>query len=498
MPLKKALQEKRYDVAAFLIENGIQPDRKDSFLLREVLKDNEIEMLKKLIPFFDLNEPDPEDGQTPLFFVRSCEAAELLLDAGANVDIKDKEGYLPHQQAEIDTAVYEFLKRRYFQNYELSLRDNSSETPKTEPQMDWDTRFMTSKVSISDLVPVECDPATGSFKIRFDNQDFKTSDRFITSLARKLKFSNTIFNYFSAEEVFSRVYERNADVSFKVTFDRQDGEILGVVDENKKMLPAEIVCNVFSQDPRIQKIQYSKGIWEAEFQLEGTFHVANDSEYARKIWVHYPVDGISMPCIYLSVLRKVCSNGAVALVPGFRTDIEINDESGTHLARLLRSYNNESGFLALENRIQSAQNTQASVNELLKISNLLSSQITDRSSVSSLQTKLEEIAGDPCARYEITALNNISPKKRPLLPVDCSVNDLFNFCTELTSHHDNLISNTDAFHSALGGMMVQEFDLEEMYHNQKPAKAFHLNDMELSSNIYQGSAERRNNTVYSR
>ena len=186
----------------------------------------------------------------------------------------------------------------------------------------------------------------------------------------------------------------------------------------------------------------------------------------------------------------------IALVPGFRTDIEINDESGTHLSRLLRSYNNENGFMALESRLQTAQDTLASVNELLKFENLLATQISDQASASALQTRLEEMAGDPCARYETTSLNNIAPKKRSLLPVGCSVNDLFNFCSELTSHHDNLISRVDFFNTTLGGMLAQEFDLEEIYHNRQPARAFHLDDMDLSESIYQGSAARRHNTVF--
>ena len=54
----------------------------------------------------------------------------------------------------------------------------------------------------------------------------------------------------------------------------------------------------------------------------------------------------------------------------------------------------------------------------------------------------------------------------------------------------------DVFNAALGGMLAQEFDLEEMYHNRNAARPFHLDDMELSENIYRGSAVRRHNTVF--
>lgn len=494
MPLKKAVRENRYEVAEFLIESGMRPDQeKDSEILYSALENKSMPMLRLLLPFFDLNRPGA-DGRTVLFYPQlTKEEAEFLIQNGAKADFADPEGILPYQTA-TDPETSEYLKELYFELHPVvEFPPSAAEKPQ---QLDWSERFSTARVSIADLVPVECDQATGRFKIQFEDRTYNTTARFITSFARKLKFSNNIFNYFTAEEVFDRVYQRNPDVAFKVTFDRQDGEILGVVDENKKLLPAEIACNVFASDPRVQKIQYSKGVWEAEFLLDGSFSVRNDSEYARKIWVHYPVDGVSMPCVYLSVLRQVCSNGMVAMVPGFRTDIEINDESGTHLSRLLRSYNNENGFMALESRLQTAQDTLASVNELLKFENLLATQIADQASASRLQTRLEEMAGDPCARYETTSLNNIALKKRSLLPVACSVNDLFNFCSELTTHHENIISRVDAFNAALGGMLAQEFDLEEMYHNRQPARPFHLDDIELTENIYQGSAARRHNTVF--
>ncbi len=494
MPLKKAVKENRYEVAEFLIESGMRPDpEKDGELLYSALENKSMPMFRLLLPFFDLNRPGA-DGRTVLFYPQlNKEEAEYLIQNGAKADFAGPDGVLPYQTV-TDPETSEYLKELYFELHPLvEYPPASTENPQ---QLDWSERFTTERVSIADLVPVECDQATGRFKIQFEDRIYNTTARFITSFARKLKFSNNIFNYFTAEEVFDRVYQRNPDVAFKVTFDRQDGEILGVVDENKKLLPAEIACNVFASDPRVQKIQYSKGVWEAEFLLDGSFSIRNDSEYARKIWVHYPVDGVSMPCVYLSVLRQVCSNGMVAMVPGFRTDIEINDESGTHLSRLLRSYNNENGFMALESRLQTAQDTLASVNELMKFENLLTTQISDQASASRLQTRLEEMAGDPCARYETTSLNNIAMKKRSLLPVACSVNDLFNFCSELTTHHENIISRVDAFNAALGGMLAQEFDLEEMYHNRQPAKAFHLNQLDLTDNIYQGSAARRHNTVF--
>ncbi len=502
-PLFKAVFENRTDVATFLIESGVSPDPESGLFNAAVSKDN-LEMVKLLLPFFDINKaPAAENAAAislsqyqqdcPIFYVRSVEMAKFLVKNGANLKVLNSTGALPHEAVEEPkTAAY--LKKCYNVLNAQKIMIPSATT--SQEATSWDKRFVSSKVDIHDLEPVDYDRATGKFAIKFNDQTYSVSDRFLNSFARKLKFSNNIFNYFSAEEVFNRVYERNPDLRFKVTFDEEKNEVLGVVDESKKILPPELACQVFSEDPRVQHVTYDNGLWKAELHLDTEFAIPNDSSYQRRLIVHYPVDGVTMPAIYLAVVRQVCSNGATAQVAKFRTEIEINDNSGTHFSRLLRSYNNDNGFAALESRLLAAQETKASVNELLKVEQLLSNHITDTASLARLKNRIEEMAGDPCTSYVITSLNNIHPKRRPLLPVNCSVNDLVNFCSELTTHHANLLHSVEPFNGLIGSMLSEEFDLEGMYNHRSKASAFHLDNIGLSTLQTRNHAERAHNVVW--
>ena len=203
-----------------------------------------------------------------------------------------------------------------------------------------------------------------------------------------------------------------------------------------------------------------------------------------------------MPCIYLSMQRLVCSNGATAQVAEFRTDIEINDESGLHLSRLLGSFNNRHGFSALEERLGIAQSTAASVSEFMEIDGLLQNHVPDKHAYRQLHNRLDEIAGEPCFRYGTTCLNNIPAKKRSLLPVNCSVNDLLNFCSELTSHHGKLLNDTAAFDVAAGKILAHEFDLEGMYGRHSKSPDFFLKGLDLPTTRTRESFEREESTEF--
>ena len=471
---EKAILEHRIETVEFLIENGMRPDIGDFYL---AIRENLYPVVKAMIPCIDFGECTREgrrDG-TPLHHVISMGMAEYLVKAGFLVDVPDQEGLFPYQTVQ-DAETVSYLQKLYEERHPPVLL-----LPAVRRDFSWEDRFTTENISITDLIPVDGDRATGQFKIQFREEKFTPSTRFLTSLARKLKFSNNIFRYFSSEEVFTRIAERCPDIRFKVTVDHQENSMLGVVDEDKKILPPDIACRIFSEDKRISKVEYSNGLWEATMRLDETFTINGDSPYRRALRIQYPVDGVSMPAIYLAVERQICTNGATALVNQFKTEIEINDQSGTHLARLLKSFSNENGFLALENRIHKAQVTKASVNELMAVQSLLESQLIETQFLPRLKEHLETIAGDPCRNYGITSLTNIPVKRRALLPVSCSVNDLLNFCSELSTHHKAILRNPYAMDTWIGHTLAGEFDLEDMYKNSRDARDFQLNGLELTN-----------------
>ena len=471
---EKAIEEQRIETVKFLIENGMQPEIGDFYLAVKSDLMPVVEMMIQVIDFKECIRPGRLDG-TPLHQVRSLEMAQYLVNHGFPTDVEDREGLYPHQ------AIHDEVISRYLQTRYEKVHPPVEQLPEVRREFTWENRFTTENVGITDLVPVDCDEATGRFRIQFRDEKLVPSTRFLTSLARKLKFSSNIFRYFSGEEVFTRISEKCPDIRFKVTVDHQENCMLGVVDEEKKILPPDIACRIFAEDNRISKVEYKNGLWEATMKLDETFTITGDSSYRRALRIQYPVDGVSMPAIYLAVERQICTNGATALVNMFRTEIEINDQSGTHLSRLLKSFSNENGFLALESRIQKAQETKASVRELMSIQNLLETQLTEPQFLPRLKEHLEAISGDPCRDYGTTSLSNIPVKRRALLPVSCSVNDLLNFCSELSTHHREILRNTNVWDAEIGRMLAGEFDLEDMYRNSRDARDFQLNALNLAN-----------------
>lgn len=470
-PFIKAVAEGRADIIEYLVSSGMRPTPEAHLLHIAVQRDNIVRMAELIAKFYDINDID-DVGCSPLHYARSKKMAQWLLDRGADVAIKDRLDRMPHESI-TDVQTAEFVYQQYAIKYPPAV-DASTRGKIYETKIPWAERFSTETVSIRDLKPVESEKSL--FCLELDGHPYEVSRRFLNSFARKMKFSSNVLNYFSPEEVFTRVSERNPDVRFRLTLDRQTNSALGLVDANTQILPAHVACNVFAEDPRLLSLDYDDGIFEAKFALPRQFTIDDDSTYLEQLYLQYPVDGVGNPCFYLAVMRQICSNGQVALVPGFRTDIVINDNSGNHLARLLRSYNNENGFEQLEKRLKAAQKTEASIDELLRIDKLLNTHIFSMDMRVQVQERLMEMVGDPCSRYTITSLGNIAPKRRPLLPAGCSVNDLFTFCTELTTHHASILDHPSAFNTEISQMMCEDYDLEGLYSRNKPARAYHFED----------------------
>ena len=491
MPLKRAVELNNLAVVNFLLDSGVRP-QEDEHLLHIAVSSNYYSLCKILLEYCDVDAKNAK-GYTPLHYVSSLSIAKMLVNQGARADIRNNDNLLPYEIVD-NKECREFLKDEYFKLHPIIVEPEVVETEAVSAT-DWANRFTQEIVTVRDLIPSN-DKAISKidWKLKYSDREYSVTPRFVSSLAKKLKISSSVFSFFSPQEVLERAAEVQPDQEFVATFDNSTHQILGIIDRDKKILPPSIGCKIFSEDPRLHSAYYENGIWQGELYLDEVFNINNSGEYTRRLNIQYPIDGIGTPSIYLAVERQICSNGAVAQVAAFRTDIEINDESGTHLSKLLRSFNNQYGFSALEERIDIAQQTMASVNELMMVDNLLMEYVQDKKSYHKLHDRLYEIAGEPCFTYQTTSLNNIPAKKRALLPVNCAVNDLLNFCSELTTHHGNLLTSSSAFNVASGRTLGGEFDLEGMYHIDKKSPDFFLKDLNLSVNGTREYFERERST----
>src|SRR5205085_2266357 len=85
--------------------------------------------------------------------------------------------------------------------------------------------------------------------------------------------------------------------------------------------------------------------------------------FQNKFVIDTPIDGYGRPVVYLSLLRQVCSNGAVAHTPVFRSELALGRGEARveyALVRALDGFNNEEGFGALRQRYEAAASRRSS------------------------------------------------------------------------------------------------------------------------------------------
>ena len=313
-----------------------------------------------------------------------------------------------------------------------------------------------------------------------DQTTFKLSDRFFKTLAAELEIPYGVFGFFTPLEVMTRAAEKDPDLPLRVTVDTAQGEALGLTPAKGVPMPVKYIEDVLHEDSRLKEVEYGTGVLSATLDLDDPWNIPNDSTYHVRVRCRVPEDGVAMPDMSLATWRQVCSNGAVAEAPLFRTKMEIKDNSGEHFRRLLASFSNPSGVELLQERMCTAAGTKASVAEVLLLDGLIRRSVANTRNQMLLRERLNEIADNPCIRYGVTDLANIGEKKRPLLPVGCSVSDLLSFASELATHHTDLLKPESTLHSFAGTVLAKGFDLEDLYPNTRRTSDFYLNGVDFT------------------
>lgn len=313
-----------------------------------------------------------------------------------------------------------------------------------------------------------------------DRTTYKLSDRFYKTLAAELEIPYGVFGFFTPLEVMTRAAEKEPELPLRVTVDTAQDEALGLTLNKGVPMPVKYIEKVLHEDSRLKEVEYRNGVLSATLDLDEPWEIPNDSTYHVRVRCRVPVDGVNMPDMSLATWRQVCSNGAVAEAPLFRTKMEIKDNSGEHFRRLLVSFSNPSGVEMLQARMSAAAGTKASVGELMLLEGLIRRSVANARNQMLLRERLNDISDNPCVRYGVTDLANIGLKKRPLLPVGCSVADLLNFASELATHHADLLKPDSTLHTFAGTVLSKGFDLEDLYPNALRTSDFYLNGVDFS------------------
>ncbi len=188
---------------------------------------------------------------------------------------------------------------------------------------------------------------------------------------------------------------------------------------------------------------------------ERGFDIGPDRFHNRFV-VEAPVDGFGQPRIYLSLLREVCTNGAVGYARAFRSDVRIGDDTAYTLDRALGQFDHDEGFTALRQRFESAQKSWASLNEALTLHRVLARMGTG---AGEYQRELDQLCGDLHALYGLANLETLTAKRQRILPARCRVYDLINFASEIATHKAP-VAERSRLQAYIGTLVSDEYDLE--------------------------------------
>jgi hypothetical protein len=312
-------------------------------------------------------------------------------------------------------------------------------------------------------------------------RQLKPTNRFWNSLHLRFGFTGNIFRYFTHKEVFDRISKVAANDSFRWCIENNPrvDRLLAVTAPSATMIRHDDLVGLL-KDYAAEEIKYSDGFIRSKHapRCGGTFQVAGD-RFQNKFVIDTPIDGYGRPAVYLSLLRLVCSNGAIGFSPAFRSELNVGrgDDGGTFaLLRVLEGFNNEDGYAAMRQRFESAATSWASVGEVNRLGKVLT-RLHGRGELkgmrpvrggdgaaevppgSPLFNAFHRMTGDLSHIYGLANLEALSAKRQRTLPAACKVYDLLNFVSEIATHHATPAGER-VLQAHLGELISAEYDLE--------------------------------------
>jgi len=326
----------------------------------------------------------------------------------------------------------------------------------------------------------------GVQSITIGDRKLEPTKRFWTSLQCRFGFSSNIFRYFSHAEVFNRVSEVAPDdmIRFCIEKDASTGKelLLAVTNPNAACVRFDNLQNLLGKYGT-EGITYANGIVRSTHKPKvgnNSYKILGD-DFNNQYVIDTPIDGFGKPSIYLSMLRLVCSNGAVGYGKAFRSELNTgsrDDDVTFAIMRAIDGYNNEDGFAAMRQRFAAAGKSWASVNEAQKLYKLLMSiggqgslkkigreLVQTTNGVESVEsalpifTNFHNLTGDISQVYGLANLDALSAKRQRMLPVACKVYDLLNFASEVATHYTNSAGGRK-IQAFIGDIIGSEYDLE--------------------------------------
>ena len=322
-------------------------------------------------------------------------------------------------------------------------------------------------------------------------QPVLASRRFWRSFFTRFGIAENVFRYFSPEEVFDRVSERNKNDAFRYCIAHESlrrsasaGKaarscLLAVTNPDKPVIRYDEVKDLLKHHGGTD-VRYHDGLVTSTHAPRGgsrEFAIGAD-QFRDRFCMETPIDGYGHPRLFLSMMRMVCSNGMIGYARAFRSDISVGKHMDHCIARALESFDNGDGYAALRQRFQSSQTSWASVHECLQFAATLERiQRDGQTTTKGLMGRFRSVAGNISELYGLANLEALSDKRRRILPSKARVYDLINFASEVATHHA-LPEGANRIQAFIGTLISDEFDLEGTARNGADFDAFFLDDSE--------------------
>ncbi len=319
--------------------------------------------------------------------------------------------------------------------------------------------------------------------LRLGDRAVTPSKRFWNSLQMRFGFTHNIFRYFTHEEVFRRISQKAPDDQVRYCLELRAGEAaptLLAVSNPKAAVVRHDELGVLLRRYQAKDHKYHDGVIRSFHapRHSSPFTISGDGFEAQYV-IETPIDAFGRPAVYLALLRQICSNGAIAMTPAFRSEINLGRGGTTAtfaLERALEGFNNEEGFAALRQRFESATRSWASVHEVSRLARALAAMLQGKDVPNRVGMTAKggggvkhddepvtdafgRMTGDLTRIYGLANLDALSAKRQRTLPAACRVYDLLNFASELATHHAKPEGGRK-LQSFIGDLVSGEFDLE--------------------------------------
>lgn len=316
-------------------------------------------------------------------------------------------------------------------------------------------------------------PRRAPAAVEVDGERFYPTSRFWRSLFHRFGISDNVFRYFGYDEVFARVVQSNGDDRLRLCIERRGGtnadgsakgtpHLLAVSNPRRGVLTYDQTLDMAARHGGA-KPEYHNGVVTTNHTPrsgEHGFFIGPD-QFNNRFVVEVPVDGFGQPRVYLSLLRQVCSNGAVGYSRAFRSDIRVGSDAAYTVERAMGQFDHDEGFAALRQRFESAQKSWASVQEVMQLQRTISRAAMQAGGLDSrgLADQLNRVAGDLHGLYGVANLDSLSSKRQRVLPAKCRVYDLLNFASEVATHRAPAQTRS-RLQAYIGTLISDEYDLE--------------------------------------